>query len=80
MQSDCVLTWVNVVQDTASMIQGVTQRNYRFPNRVADALEFMSEAQATIEGGSCQLPERPAWAAEEVYDWVCPEDDCPEEE
>lgn len=62
------------------MIQGVTQRNFRHPLRIADALEFMSEANAAIEGGSCQLPERPTWAEEENYDWVCPEDDCPEDD
>jgi hypothetical protein len=65
------------MQATASMIQGVPERNLRHPLRINDAIEYMASAQAKIESGSCQLDPLPTWAEDDNYDWVCPEEDCP---
>lgn len=65
------------VQDIAGMWQGVTERNFRHPLRIATAIEYMSEAREIInapEDASCQLPELPSFAEEENYDFECPED------
>lgn len=77
LQEDRELTSSMWLQDIAGMWQGVTTRNFRHPLRVAEAIEYMSEAREIInapENASCQLPDLPSFADEENYDWECDED------